>query len=125
MIKKLVFAFCFVSFFASAQTIPNSFKIINNRHPEKESFYIASITKANMEKFRLQDKEVTLKFDNGFDCIMTSAKQLFLNGNNINATSYELEFTKDYSLPNFNILESGQLMAVYTSKIKQSKNTTK
>lgn len=78
-----------------------------------------------MEKFRLQDKEVTLKFDNGFDCIMTSAKQLFLNGNNINATSYELEFTKDYSLPNFNILESGQLMAVYTSKIKQSKNTTK
>jgi hypothetical protein len=104
-----------------SQTLPNSFKIKNSNHPENEVFYIASIEKANMEKYRLKDSDITLHFENGFDCVMISAKQLFLNGVTINASNYEEKFPVHYSLPVFNVLQDGQLMAVYSNIDKKSK----
>lgn len=123
MNNKLVLfiVFC-LSLNGFSQTIPNSFKITNNNHPENELFYVASISKADMEKYRLKNQDVTLHFENGFDCIMISAKQLFLNGININANNYPEKFPFHLSLPIFNVLESGQLMAVYNNTInKKSK----
>lgn len=108
-----------IAVFSQSKTIPNSFKIINNQHPEKETFYIVSIGKADMEKYRLKDKQVTLKFENGFECLMLSAKELFMNGSSINAASYEESFSPKFPLPVFNILESGQLMAIYPSERKK------
>ncbi|HXD93241.1 MAG TPA: hypothetical protein VNX01_08510 [Bacteroidia bacterium] len=119
MTRKLFLILQAIPFFVFAQTITGSFKLVNNRHPEQESFYISSITKADMEKYRLKDKEVTLKFENGFECVLFSAKELFMNGRNINAASYEESFPAKYSLPYFNILDSGQLMAVYESERKK------
>ena len=104
-----------------SQTIANSFKITNNRHPENETFYTSSILKADMEKYRLRDKEVTIKFENGFDCVMLSAKQLFLKGIKINALNYEEAFPVLFSMPVFSILQDGHLMAVYQNVSEKKK----
>jgi hypothetical protein len=121
MIRFLFIVFGFIPLLGFTQTIPNSFKIINNRHPENEAFYITSIEKASMEKFRLKDKEVTLMFENGFDCVMIPAKQLFLKGVSINALNYEEKFAPLFSLPVFNVLQDGHLMATYSNDPKKSK----
>lgn len=121
MNRVLFIVFCFISLIGFTQTIPNSFKIINNRHSENEAFYIASITKADMEKYRLRDKEVTLRFENGFDCVMIPAKQLFLKGMNINASNYEEKFPPLFALPVFNIIPDGHLMATYMNANERPK----
>jgi hypothetical protein len=108
-------------FSAYAQTMPGSFKIINNSHPEREKFYISSIEKADMESYRLKNKEVTVHFENGFDCIFTSAKALFLAGKQINATSYQEDFAANFLLPSFNIVSSGNLVAIFPVKTKKYK----
>ena len=110
-----------IPFFAFAQTIPGSFKLINNQHPEQESFYIASITKADMESYRLQSKEVTVHFENGFDCVMVSAKELFMNGKSLNAGNYSESFLANYTLPVFFILPEGGIVATYSVPDKNSK----
>ncbi|MHB8260673.1 MAG: hypothetical protein ACYDCN_06665 [Bacteroidia bacterium] len=120
-ISTLLFIALLAPIVLVGQTIPNSFKIINNNHPEKEAFYIASIEKANMENYRLKDKEVILKFDNGFECVMLSAKDLFMIGKSINAVNYQESFPINFSLPFFNILQDGHLMAKYPNKGKISK----
>ncbi|HEX7413863.1 MAG TPA: hypothetical protein VF411_07430 [Bacteroidia bacterium] len=121
MKRFLLLMVSFISLATLGQTIPNSFKIINNQHPESEAFYIASITKASMENYRLKDKEVTLKFDNGFNCVMLSAKDLFRSGKSINASNYQESFPINFSLPVFNILQDGHLMAKYPNVGKTSK----
>jgi hypothetical protein len=121
MIRFLFILFGLIPLFGAAQTIPNSFKLTNNLHTEKEAFYVASIEKADMEKYRLKDKEVTLKFENGFECTLFSAKELFMNGRSINAASYEESFPRRFMLPVFTILESGQLMARYQNMGKLAK----
>jgi hypothetical protein len=106
-------------FSAYAQTITGSFKIINNTHPEQEKFYISSIEKSNMENYRLQDKETIVHFENGFDCVFASAKDLFLNGRQLNAASYQEDFAKNFIQPTFNITASGYLVAIYHNKTKK------
>ena len=121
MIRFLFIAFAAVPLFGLSQTIPNSFKITNNRHPENAAFYTTSIEKANMENYRLRDKEVTITFENGFDCVMLSAKELFLKGTKLNAMNYEEKFAPLVSLPVFTILQDGHLMAVYQNVSEQKK----
>lgn len=74
-----------------------------------------------MEKYRLRDKEITLKFENGFDCVMMSAKQLFLKGVSVNAMNYEEKFAPLYTLPVFTILQDGHLMATYMNASEKPK----
>ncbi|MBS1647737.1 MAG: hypothetical protein JST67_10390 [Bacteroidetes bacterium] len=101
-----------------SQTIPKSFTIANNNHPEKEAYYIQQIEKANMENYRLKSKDVVLKFENGFTCTMLSAKTLFTNGFQVNPANYPEEFPKDFSLPSMRILDDGTLYALYKPKGK-------
>ena len=117
--RIIIYILLFFSSIAFGQTIPGSFKLINNQHPEQESFYISSITKANMESYRLQSKEVMVHFENGFDCVFISAKTLFLDGKQLNASSYKENFTENFLLPTFNIVSSGNLVAIYSNKIKK------
>ena len=121
MIRFLFIVFGFIPLLGYSQTIPNSFKIINNRHPENEAFYITSIEKASMEKYRLKDKEVTLTFENGFDCVMLSAKELFMSGKKVNAANYEESFSSKFILPVFTVIDGGQLTARYENRGKPSK----
>ena len=119
MNKILFVVFSIFSILGYAQTITGSFKIIHNQHPEKEAFYIASVEKANMEKYRLKNQQVILKFENEFECVMLAAKELFVQGKKINLSQYEENFPKEYNLPVFTIISSGQLIAVYPNKNKQ------
>jgi hypothetical protein len=119
MLKKLLFSLSFIPLFVSAQTIQGSFKILNNKHPENEAFYIASIEKASMETYRLATEEVILTFENGFECELLSAKQLFLNGKSVNPNEYKSSLPMFYPLPVFEILKDGHLMAVYSKPTKK------
>lgn len=112
--NKIVLAFflLMISYVGYAQkTVPGSFKIANNNRPENEAFYKTSIEKADMEQFRLKDKEVTLEFENGFQCVLMSAKEVFIKGGSIRPDDYQDNFPMTYSLPLFDIAQNGLIMA--------------
>ena len=71
------------------------------------------ISKASIENFRLLDKRDTLTFDNGFDIILLSAKELIQLGIIKDATSYEVSFPARYRLPKFHMNEKGMVCAEY------------
>jgi hypothetical protein len=94
------------------QTAKGSFKIVNNRHKDLEAFYITSIEQADFESYRLKSTEVTLYFENGFECVLISAKELYLIDKNINPASYDEEHSLEtYSTPTFLITDSGLIKA--------------
>ncbi len=99
-------------------TVKNSIIIINNKSPEKETFYKESIYKANMEPYRLKEKNDTVKFAEGFQCVILAAKQLAATGITIDADLYQSNFVYNYRKPEFSITEDGHLIATY---IKVSK----
>ena len=120
---KFLTLFLLLGFVAYAQkTIPGSFKIINNSHPEKEAFYIASIEKADMEQYRLKDEPVTLNFTNGFVLELLSAKEVFINHGKIDPTSYKISKSNNYNSPVFTIQTDGWLTTEgYTNLLKREK----
>lgn len=114
MKKKCLLSFLlFFCLLSKAQhTIKGSFKIINSTDKEKEAFYVSSIENADMEVYRLKNKEVTLHFENGFDCILISAKDLYLIDNKINPSQYnDTTLMEDISLTTFFITDSGLIKA--------------
>lgn len=121
--RKIIFGGLLIFLINSvfSQTLTNSFKIVNNQHPEQESFYVASIEKANMESYRLQNKDVTVHFENGFDCVFMSAKTLFLKGKQINPITYQEIFLENFKIPVFNIISSGRLVAIFPINTKKYK----
>lgn len=98
---------------AQSPTIKNSIKIQNNIIPSKEEYYKAVIYRANMENYRLYDKDVILPFQEGFECVMLSAKSLAERGITIDVDSYQKEFSSNFVLPLFSITEDGHLIATY------------
>ena len=97
------------SFAQQNQTIPGSFSVIGESNPTQQTFYTQSIEKADMEKFRLKNEDVALHFQNGFECVLFSAKSLIVKGFNINPNLYPDQFQPTYTLPVFTILPSGQI----------------
>ena len=98
----------------SAQTtIKNSFIIQNNKLPDKEEYYKTVLYKAEMEGFRLQDKDEVLTFKEGFEVVMLSAKKLKEKGLSIDIENYKKEFTKEFIMPVFNIGNGDYIMAQY------------
>jgi hypothetical protein len=116
----LLFSGCLVY---SQKTVPGSFTLTNNQHPENEAFYITSIEKADMEKFRLKDKEVTIEFENGFTCVMLPAKELFISGKNVNPLNYQEGFSRNFVMPVFNVMPDGHLTAVHKKYNPKAKST--
>ena len=91
------------------QTISDSFSIIGEESQSKKEFYVQAIEKADMEQFRLRNDDVTLHFQNGFDCVLLSAKALVIKGVSVNPNLYVEKFAPKYILPVFTIQASGQI----------------
>ncbi len=98
---------------AQGGTIKNSIVIQNNKSPEKEGYYKDAIYQANMEGYRLKEKDVTLQFAEGFQCVMLSAKSLKNKGIKIDVDSYLLDFPYSYKMPLFSLTADGHLIASY------------
>lgn len=100
------------------KTIPGSFVILNNNHPEKEDFYKKSIEAASMEQYRLRDSRVRLEFENGFELELYSAKELFINNPSLILNNYPVKHGND-KMPVFGILSTGHLTSkVFTEQKK-------
>ena len=65
------------------------------------------ISKSDLENYRLQDKRVTLSFDNGFDIILLSANEAAVAGLISNPTSYPKRSASHYGLPGFHLTADG------------------
>ena len=99
--------------FGQGITVKNSIVIINNKSPEKENYFKEAIYKANMEGYRLKETNDTLKFKEGFDCVLISARELSNKGIAIVTDSYQEHFVYNYRKPEFSITEDGQLVATF------------
>jgi len=113
----LILFFC-RNIHAQIGTIEKSITIENNLHPEKEAYYKESIYKANMEQYRLKDKNVTLHFSEGFDCVLLAAKALFSQGIKIDETLYPSDFDPKLEAPKFSLSPDGFLLALHTKHSK-------
>lgn len=113
------------SFAQQNQTIPGSFSVIGEDDQTKRSFYVQSIEKADMEKFRLKNEDVALHFQNGFECVLFSAKSLIIKGISVNPNMYPEQFQPTYTLPVFTIQPSGQIVGEVSKFQKIPGNTTK
>lgn len=104
--------------FSQSRTLANSFVILNNAHADQAQFYTQAVEAADMEQYRLRDKRVRLTFENGFEIELYSAKELFVNGVQLNIGSYAIDHGPG-QLPVFNILPGGHLTAkVFTQEKK-------
>jgi hypothetical protein len=96
------------------KTFPNSFVIHGKLSEDKLNFYSKSIEAADFEQFRCKDQTITLKFKNGFELELLSAKDLTVK-NKIQG----IDFNKysnpahdaGYKYPLFEIHESGFITA--------------
>lgn len=130
-LKKKALLFLMVGFGISdayAQqnhTIPGSFSLIGEDNQAKKTFYVQSIESADMEKFRLRNEDVALHFQNGFECVLFSAKSLIVKGIDVNPNLYQEKFAPTYVLPVFTIQPSGQIVGEVSTfqKIPGSKST--
>jgi hypothetical protein len=96
-------------------TIPNSFIIHGeNLQSSDVDFYTKSILAADMEQFRLQTETVVLKFKNGFDLELISAKDLVIKNiaQNVDITKYtNFPSLPNYKYPLFEVLKTGFITA--------------
>lgn len=72
---------------------------------------IAKIAKANLESYRLQDKRITLSFDNGFDIVLLSANELEQKGLIHNASTYQSAYSPSFKMPHFHLNDAGIICA--------------
>jgi len=103
---------------AQNKTLDNSFVIINNQLPEKADFYKTCILAADMEQYRLREKRVRLEFENGFELELYSAKELFVQGAQININNYQLNHGNG-QVPVFTVLPNGYLAAKVFNETKK------
>jgi hypothetical protein len=71
------------------------------------------ISKISFENYRLRDKQVVLKFDNGFDIVLLSANRIQTMGLIDNAATYQTDFTPAFILPVFHMISDGRVSAAY------------
>jgi hypothetical protein len=126
MKKYLLFILTlFLSASIFCQTPANSFEY--HAHGSIQTFtqnqIDTFISRSNLEGFRLLDQRVTLTFDNGFDIILLSAKELQQLGMLSNTASYQATFPGDFTLPKFHLNPNGQIAAEYPTN-KKFKHST-
>lgn len=120
--KQIIFllSLLFVGLSTNAQnkTIPGSFIIKNLTDDNKLAFYTKAIEDANFEQYRLKEKNLILKFENGFELELLSAKQVFISNPTIVVSGYQVQYPDNYYMPTFSIAESGHITAVYNNPRK-------
>ena len=106
----------------SGKTIKNSFIIHGaNLSSDQLNFYAKSIEAADFEQFRLQTENVILKFKNGFNLELISAKDLVVRNikSDLDLNTYtNYAANANYKYPLFEIIASGWVTAA-------AENTTK
>lgn len=103
---------------AQSKTLPGSFEINNLKDESKRELYTKAIENANFEQYRLQNHDVTLKFENGFEVSLLSAKNLFLKNYSINPKDYKEQYDSNYLLPVFYVQNEDQIIARHFEPIK-------
>lgn len=113
---SLLLLFCLVAF---TQKVENervfsskNFIIENNTTQNPDKYYIEIISSANLESFRLRDKDVVLKFKNGFECLLPSASKLFIEDHD-SILKYPKDFPDYFIMPEFLINENGHFIISY------------
>lgn len=100
-------------------TIKNSFIIHGTElKPTEVDFYTKSIEAADFEQFRLQTETVVLKFKNGFNLELISAKDLVVRNikSDLDINTYtNYAANANYKYPLFEIIASGWVMAATES----------
>ena len=109
-----------VSEFVMCQTSTRSFhsNINNGYQGFTQSQIDTFISKADLESYRLQDKRVTLSFDNGFDVELLSANEMAQLGLINNAHNYPLATSGKKKLPVFQMAPNGWITAQYSANPK-------
>ena len=97
-----------------------SFDIIDITQSEKIQFYTVSISKANLESYRLKNKRDTLEFKNGFRLVLLSAKEMFLKGISVDINLYKESKDPLVPQPLFVVFENGWLGAEIQSTGKSN-----
>jgi hypothetical protein len=104
----------FISLLIFGQTPLNSFqcniKIGQSLTPDEICNFISKI---NFENYRLQNRRITLSFDNGFDIVLLSAAEAQAQGLINNASGYPAEFISKYKMPIFHMTPDGRVSAAY------------
>ncbi len=99
----------------SKTTIKNSFVIHGTNVSQVDlDFFTKSIEAADFEQFRLQTETVLLKFKNGFNLELISAKDLVVKNikADLDINSYtNYSASPNYKYPLFEILPSGWVIA--------------
>jgi len=96
-------------------TIKNSFVIHGTNLSQADlDFYTKSIEAADFEQYRLQTETVVLKFKNGFNLELMSAKDLVVKNikADLDVTTYtNYAANPNYKYPLFDVLPSGWITA--------------
>lgn len=115
---KFLFVFLFAllatNIIGQDKTLPNSIMLKGEIDKSKLIYFETCILNASMESFRLKDTDVILKFKEGFECVLFSAKSLFVKGIKVDPSTYNVKFNSNYRLPVFSISASGNLVAEYS-----------
>ena len=120
---KRIFLLCMFlmcAYVMSAQKTPaGSFIILNNPNTEKQEFISQSISNSNLEPYRLQDKNVILTFENGFQVELISVTGLQNKGIQVDPASYKTGFEKLYTLPSFKMTDDGNIISKHKTLPKK------
>jgi hypothetical protein len=87
----IFFFFMLVSFHAFSQGKPDSYKIVSNGTVQDVKPYKDALNAADMDKYRLRDKRVTIVFETGVKVELFSASELIAMGYNVTITDFEAE----------------------------------
>jgi len=101
-------------------TPKGSFVIKDNADLNNTEFYELAIIKSNLEQYRLKVNDVELVFENGFKLVLFSYEKAVQREVNLPLEAYPIEFPKNYSLPSFKLISSGQIIAKSASWTKES-----
>ena len=116
--KKLMLTamavFVSVMVFCQTLTPAGSFRCMIKTPGELSEAQVSTyISKLSFENYRLQDKQVTLTFDNGFEIVLLSANEAQTLGLISNASAYQTAFLPKFKLPVFHMVSDGRVSAAY------------
>ncbi len=106
---------CFKSLLVLSIEDNLKFELTSLKDENLRSIYTSAIQKADLENFRLLDKEVELKFEEGFSCILKSAKKCKELGLIQSIENYPSYFPSEFKLPMFAFNQDLTLKATYPS----------
>lgn len=121
--KNILFLFFLFSFIISAQSqsILNkkeSFLVVSNNSSHSEEYFLDALSDANMETYRLRNKDVTIVFKEGVEIVLLSATKLVNKGENLDINDYKVSFSEKFLIPIFSVSSNGGLLAEYKAKRK-------